>query len=171
MAALLRLGVRCGSDRLGSRCRGGALEQRPQLAQGPVHGQQLLHLPQDTEHLHAVDGFGDKEVHPGVVGLRHHVLGGYLGEHDKVEPGKAPAGLTNELDAVHAGHQQVHQHQVRLDVGQVLQGLRRVFGAARHLRPSAVFQDHLQNVAHSGVIINEIQPHGPPPILFLGCEW
>ena len=63
------------------------------------------------------------------------------------------------------------QHQVRLDVGQVLQSFRRVFGAARHLRPSAAFQNHLQNVAHSGVIINEIQPHGPPPILFWGCEW
>ena len=112
------------------------------------------------------------EIHAGRVGLRHHVLGGDLGEHDKAQVGIAAAGLTDKLDAVHSGHEKIHQHDIRTHIAQVLQRIQSAGRTPDHTAGVAVFDDHTQDIEGGRIVINQVEQHAVfPPVPAWVCGW
>ena len=81
----------------------------------------LADIPDHLAHFNQVNWLADKEIHPGQVGLGHHLFAADLGDHDKFCQTAPLLQLADHLYPVLAGHQQVHQHQVRCQCQDLIQ--------------------------------------------------
>lgn len=80
------------------------------------------------------------------------------------------AQQTRGFQAVDAGHGDVQQHQIRMQVVALLQHLLAVFGLADHLDVRMFTQQHAQALARQRLVIGDQHPHlrgrhGHPPSL------
>ena len=81
----------------------------------------LADIPNHLTHFNQVNWLVDKEIHSGQVGLGHHLFAADLGDHNKFCQTTPLLQLADYLYPVLAGHQQVHQHQVRCQCQDLIQ--------------------------------------------------
>jgi hypothetical protein len=83
--------------------------------------------------LVAVGVLGEIAARPGPQRREESVVVGVRGEHDDLGAGVVGADPTGRLDAVAAGHAQIHQHDVRGEFGDEPYGLLAVARRPDHL--------------------------------------
>ena len=128
-----------------------------------VEGPLVLHLPDHVAHhlahLDQVDGLLDEELHPGLIRFCNQLFGRHLGDHHELGPAAQLLQLPHQLDAVPPGHQQIHQHQIRVQRHDPLRVRGPLLAGAAHPAQCAALQDILQHPDHRGVVLRDIDSH------------
>ena len=130
--------------------------------QVPLILQLLAHVADDLAHLDEVDGLADEEVHPGQIGLGHHLLAAHLGDHDELGRAALLLQLPDHLNAVLLGHEQVHQNQIRGQGQDLLQVGRAAAAVAADGPQLAALHNILQHPDHGGVVLYNVNSHTSP---------
>ena len=140
----------------------------------PVAGvlETAQHGPDAAGELPGAEGLGHVVVRPQVQPSDAVVLVRAHGEHDHRHIADLPDALQG-LEAVQPGHLHVQEHQIRLVVPDLLQGLDSVVGLQRLV--AFQIQVHLDEAHHARLIVHHedlfvVVCHGLPPCpLAPGC--
>lgn len=143
---------------------GQPLQQAPLNARREpgVPGQHAPHGPYD---LVAARVLGEIAAGPGSERGEQRGVVGVRGEHDDLCPGVFGPDASGRLHPVAAGHAQVHQHDVRIELGHQPHGLVPIGGGPDDLDPRQQPEQHHDALAHHGLIVRHDDTGRCPALL------
>ena len=134
-------------------------KQRLHLLEGALHLDGVHDVGQHPHDLHTVNRLLQKEGDPALIRLRNHLLAADLREHDIADVRVLLLCLAHKVDSIHNWHQQIHNDNIRVDKAQVLQRIHSIGGTAAHLAQLLLLNNNLENIAHTGIVVNQIKFH------------
>lgn len=87
------------------------------------------------------------------------VISGKAGEHENPGLGLLRGDPARGLYAVHAGHDEIHEDDVRLERGRLFHRFRPVLGLSDHLHVLFSCDEHLDSLADDRMVVHDQQAY------------